>query len=93
MSGLYVPGKDGRMQYKEAAEKEVRPILSFEEDTGRILLNFNQILGPKFRKLQDIIIIGREGCTQGLILTSTPMGPEERAALELAMQATQEKKS
>lgn len=81
-SGIYVPGKDGRFDFKEAKTAEERPILSFEEDTGRILLNFNLILAPKFRKLQDIIVVGHEGVTQGLILTSTAIGPEERAAIE-----------
>lgn len=80
--GLYVPGKDGGMEFRGIKEAEERPILAYEDDTGRILLNFNQILGPKFRKLQDIITITNEGVVQGLILTSTPMGPEERAAME-----------
>lgn len=80
--GLYVPGKDGKMEFRGVAEQETRPILSYEEDTGRILLNFNAILAPKGRKLQDIVIIGDRGVTSGLILTSTPMGPEEKAALE-----------
>jgi hypothetical protein len=78
--GLYVPGKDGTMEFRGIAEQEERPILSFEEDTGRILLNFNAILVPKGRKLQDIITVTEGGQVMGLILTSTAMGPEERAA-------------
>lgn len=70
------------MEFRGVKEQEERPILSYEEDSGRILLNFNQILLPKFRKLQDIITITNEGVVQGLILTSTPMGPEERRARE-----------
>jgi hypothetical protein len=70
------------MEFRGVKEQEERPILSYEEDSGRILLNFNQILLPKFRKLQDIITITNEGVVQGLILTSTLMGPEERRARE-----------
>lgn len=86
--GLYVPGKDGKMEFRGVAEQEERPILSFEEDSGRILLNFNAILGPRFRKLQDIITITEGGVVMGLVLTSVAMGPEERAAIE---KKTQEK--
>lgn len=78
------------MEFRGIKEVEERPILSYEEDTGRILLNFNAILGPKFRKLQDVITITNEGVVQGLVLTSTPMGPEERRARE---EAAKEKKS
>lgn len=88
--GLYVPGKDGKLEFRGVAEQEERPILSYEDDTGRILLNFNAVLRPKFRKLQDIIVIGEQGTTQGLILTSAPMGPEERAVIEKSIR---EKKS
>lgn len=84
--GLYVPGKNGGMEFRGIKETEERPILSYEEDSGRILLNFNLILLPKFRKLQDIITITEEGVVRGLILTSVPMGPEERRARELAAQ-------
>ncbi len=84
--GLYVPGKDGKLEFRGVAEQEERPILSYEEDVGRVLLNFNAILRPKFRKLQDIITITEGGVVQGLILTSVPMGPEERAALEKKLQ-------
>lgn len=80
--GLYVPGKDGKMEFRGVAEQETRPILSFEEDSGRVLLNFNAILGPRFRKLQDIVTITEGGVVMGLVLTSVPMGPEERAAAE-----------
>ncbi len=83
--GLYVPGKDGRMEFRGVAEQEERPILSFEEDTGRVLLNFNAILTPKFRKLQDIITITEGGQVMGIILTSVEMGPEEKAALQQKM--------
>ena len=83
--GLYVPGKDGSMEFRGIAEQEERPILSYEEDSGRVLLNFNAILRPKFRKLQDIITITEGGQVMGLILTSVPMGPEERAAREQKM--------
>lgn len=83
--GLYIPGKDGQMEFRGIAEQEERPILSYEEDTGRILLNFNALLGPKGRRLQDIITITNEGDVQGLILTSTPMGPIEKAAYEKAI--------
>jgi len=81
-NGIYVPGKDGRFDFKESKTAEDRPILSYEEDSGRILLNFNLILAPKFRRLQDVIIMGDEGLTKGIILTSTAMGPDERAAVE-----------
>lgn len=77
------------MEFRGIKEVEERPILSYEEDTGRILLNFNAILSPKFRKLQDVITITNEGVVQGLVLTSTPMGPEERRARE---EAAKEKK-
>lgn len=80
--GLYVPGKDGKMEFRGVAEQETRPILSFEEDSGRVLLNFNAILGPRFRKLQDIVTITEGGHVMGIVLTSVPMGPEERAAME-----------
>lgn len=80
--GLYVPGKDGAMEFRGIAEQEERPILSYEDDSGRVLLNFNAILGPRFRKLQDIITITDGGQVMGLILTSVAMGPEERAAME-----------
>lgn len=83
--GLYVPGKDGSMEFRGIAEQEERPILSYEEDSGRVLLNFNAILQSKFRKLQDIITITEGGQVMGLILTSVPMGPEERAAREQKM--------
>lgn len=87
--GLYVPGKDGKLEFRGVAEQEERPILSYEDDSGRILLNFNAILRPKFRKLQDIIVIGESGITQGLILTSAPMGPEERAVVEKLLKERQ----
>lgn len=80
--GLYVPGKDGSMEFRGIKEVEERPILSYEADTGRILLNFNAILGPKFRKLQDIVTITEGGTVMGLVLTSVGMGPEEKAAME-----------
>lgn len=80
MSGLYVPGKDG-FQFRESAQAEERPILSYEQDSGRILLNFNVIFRDHGRKLQDIVCITNGGMVQGLILTSTAMGPEELAAL------------
>lgn len=80
--GLYVPGKDGKMEFRGVAEQEERPILSYEEDTGRILLNFNAILAPKGRKLQDIITITEGGVVMGLVLTSIAMGPEEKAVME-----------
>lgn len=80
--GLYVPGKDGKMEFRGVAEQEERPILSYEEDSGRVLLNFNAILRPKFRKLQDIVTITEGGTVMGIVLTSVAMGPEERAALE-----------
>ncbi len=83
--GLYVPGKDGSMEFRGIAEQEERPILSFEDDTGRVLLNFNAILAPRFRKLQDIVTITEGGQVMGIILTSVPMGPEEKAAMELKM--------
>ncbi len=87
--GLYVPGKDGSMEFRGIAEQEERPILSFEEDTGRVLLNFNAILSPKFRKLQDIVTITEGGRVMGIILTSVPMGPEEKAAAEQRMKEKQ----
>lgn len=80
--GLYVPGKDGKMEFRGVAEQEERPILSYEEDSGRILLNFNAILRPKFRKLQDIVVITESGVVMGLVLTSVAMGPEEKAVME-----------
>lgn len=80
--GLYVPGKDGKMEFRGVKEQEERPILSYEADTGRILLNFNAILGPKFRKLQDVITITDGGIVMGVILTSVAMGPEEKAVME-----------
>ncbi len=83
--GLYVPGKDGSMEFRGIAEQEERPILAYEADTGRVLLNFNAILSPKFRKLQDIVTITEGGQVMGIILTSVPMGPEEKAAMELKM--------
>lgn len=83
--GLYVPGKDGKMEFRGVAEQEERPILSYEEDTGRVLLNFNAILTPKGRKLQDIITITEGGVVMGLVLTSTSMGPAEKAAYEKAI--------
>lgn len=70
------------MEFRGVAEQEERPILSYEDDTGRVLLNFNAILGPRFRKLQDIITITDGGQVMGLILTSVPMGPEEKAVME-----------
>lgn len=84
--GLYVPGKDGKMEFRGIAEQEERPILSFEEDSGRILLNFNAILKPRFRKLQDIVTITEGGVVMGLVLTSVQMGPEERALIEKQIQ-------
>jgi hypothetical protein len=80
--GLYVPGKDGKMEFRGVAEQEERPILSYEEDTGRILLNFNAILKPKGRKLQDIVTITEGGVVMGLVLTSVPMGLAERREQE-----------
>ena len=88
--GLYVPGKDGAMEFRGIKEQEERPILSYEEDSGRVLLNFNAILGPRFRKLQDVITITEGGTVMGIVLTSVAMGPEERAAMEQKMK---EKKS
>lgn len=76
-TGLYVPGKDGQMEFRGVAEQEERPILSYEEDTGRILLNFNLLLQSKGRKLQDIVTITEGGTVMGLMLTSTAMGPAE----------------
>lgn len=70
------------MEFRGVAEQEERPILSYEEDTGRILLNFNAILRPKFRKLQDIVTITEGGVVMGIVLTSVAMGPEEQAAAE-----------
>lgn len=80
MSGLYIPDKGGEFRFKEAAEKEERPILTFEEDTGTILLNFNLILIPKGRKLRDVILQTHEGTIMGVVLTSSEMGPEEKKA-------------
>lgn len=98
--GLYVPGKDGRMEFRGVAEQEERPILSYEQDSGRILLNFNAILAPKGRKLQDIITITDGGVVMGVILTSVAMGPGEKAARDRAiameneiLKREQEKKS
>lgn len=81
--GLYVPGKDGKVwEFRGTAEQEERPILSYEHDSGRVLLNFNAILAPRFRKLQDIVTITEGGQVMGIILTSVEMGPEEKAAME-----------
>lgn len=80
-SGLYVPGADGRFEFKDTAQKEDLPILMYEQDSGRLFLNFNLVFTDKGRKAQDIIIqttvSSRLG---GLIITSVPMGPEELAA-------------
>ncbi len=73
------------MEFRGIAEQEERPILSYEQDSGRVLLNFNAILQPKFRKLQDIITITEGGQVMGIILTSVEMGPEEKAALQQKM--------
>lgn len=73
------------MEFRGIAEQEERPILSYEDDSGRVLLNFNAILQSRFRKLQDIITITEGGMVMGVILTSVPMGPEERAAVEQKM--------
>ena len=89
--GLYVPGKDGKMEFRGVKEQEERPILSYEEDTGRILLNFNAILAPKGRKLQDIITITESGQVMGLILTSVGMGPEEKATRDEIIKREQER--
>lgn len=80
--GLYLPGKDGEMTFRGIAEPEERPILSYEEDTGVIFLNFNAILAPKFRKLRDITIITEGGQARGIVLSSMAMGPDEKARMQ-----------
>lgn len=79
MSGIYIPNAKGEFRFKEAAEKEERPVLTFEKDTGVILLNFNLILTPVGRHVQDVIMQTHEGRLMGLVITSTEMGPEEKA--------------
>lgn len=77
--GLYVPGDDGGFRFRGLKEEETRPVLTYEEDTGVILLNFNLILVPRGRMLRDIITQTQDGLVMGLVLTSTAMGPEEIA--------------
>lgn len=78
MSGLYVPGNDGGFRFREAAEQEERPVLSYEEDTGVLLLNFNLVFVPRGRLLRDVILQTEGGVAMGLLLTTSAMGPEER---------------
>lgn len=78
--GIYVPASDGSFRFKESKVAEDRPVLTFEKDTGVILFNFNLILLPAGRKLQDVIMQTQEGTVMGLVLTSTAMGPEELKA-------------
>lgn len=77
--GIYVPNAKGEFRFKESAEREERPVLTFEKDTGVILFNFNLILNPVGRYAQDVIMQTHEGQLMGLVITSTAMGPEERA--------------
>lgn len=78
--GLLVPGADGQFRFKGLKEEETRPVLTYEKDTGVILLNFNLILLPDGRKLQDVIMQTVDGTIMGIVLTSTRMGPEELKA-------------
>jgi hypothetical protein len=80
--GLYIPGKDGRFEFRGVKENETRQILTYEHDSGRILLNFNAVFQQYGRKLQDIVTITEGGVVMGLILTSSAVGPQERAAAE-----------
>lgn len=81
--GLYVPDKKGQgFEFKESKTVEERPILSYEADTGRVLLNINLLLMQNGRRLQDVSIISNNGVIQGIMCTSEPMGPEEIKALK-----------
>jgi hypothetical protein len=83
-AGLYVPGKDGGVEYKEFKQAEDRPVMSYEEDTGRILINFNIVLMQHGRALQDISILTHDGSVQGVMITSSALGPEAVARLRAA---------
>lgn len=87
MSGLYVPGDDGTFKFREAAQAEEQPIMAYEQDTGRLFVNFNLVFSQQGRKAQDVIIqttpTSRLG---GVIITSVPLGPEELAARNEAIE-------
>lgn len=78
--GLYVPNEEGRFQFRGVQEQETRQILTYEHDTGNILLDFWQILLPRGRKLRDVILQTKDGVVVGVLITSDPMGPEELKA-------------
>lgn len=84
MSGLYVPGKDGRMEFKESKTVEERPILSYEADSGNVLLNVNLLLMQQGRRLRDVTVISNGGIIQGVLCTSDAMGPDEIRKLKEA---------
>ena len=87
-NGLFLPDATGNMRFRETASEETRPVLQYESDTGRLILNFNTILMDHKRVLEDIQIITRDGTVMGLMLTSRPMGPEEIRRLEEAKKKT-----
>lgn len=91
-NGLYVPNAEGRFAFKQADEKETRPVLEFERDTGTLSLNFNTIFVEHRRKLKDVHLITHDGYIVGVVLTSDAMGPQEVAQLEAQLEAQPAKK-
>lgn len=75
--GLYVPGKDGSFKFKGTAEPESRPVLTYESDTGVLLLNFNQLFVQYHRRVSDVVVQTRAGVVCGILVMSEALGPEE----------------
>lgn len=75
--GLYVPGTDGAFKFKGTAEPENRPVLTYEGDTGVLLLNFTPVFAQHYRKVTDVVVQARKGVICGVLIMSEAMGPEE----------------
>lgn len=80
--GLLVPDAEGKFRFQGVKEQEIRPILSYERDTGVVLFNVNMLLRDYRRKMRDVMLQTTDGMIMGVVITSVAMGPEEIRKLE-----------